>query len=270
MSGHPAFDSRHFAELRRAAGVGLGDPFTARDQTESTMDDALSAARAGAPHGATFFAEQQTRGRGRRGDRWICAPREGLTFSVLLRPAHSAPHYSAFGLAAGLAVRDAVALWISEPAWLKWPNDVLAAGKKLAGVLVESQFPSGGDPGCETRSAMVVGIGVNVHTTEFPESISRIATSLNLLDAGELPREKLLVSLLSALERRFTQYESFGFSGMSQDFERYDALRDRSISVDGEAGMARGIDPSGALRFEAASGKIRLVHGGSVLLSPGD
>src|SRR5262245_9701989 len=111
-----------------------------RDRTESTMDDALRAARGGAPHGATFVADEQTRGRGRRGGVWISAPREDLTFSVLLRPARQASHYVAFSLAVGLAVRDAVAPWVSTPVRLKWPNDVLAGEKKLAGVLIESQF----------------------------------------------------------------------------------------------------------------------------------
>ena len=103
------FDSARFQSERDARGLTLGWPLSWRDETQSTNDDALGAAKNGAPHGAVFGAESQTRGRGRRGSEWLSTPGAGLWFSLLLRPDLPAELAPGLALCAGLAVREAVA-----------------------------------------------------------------------------------------------------------------------------------------------------------------
>src|SRR5690242_13631390 len=136
----PSFDVRRFSDLRTTHHVLLGDPFVFEPETTSTNDLALAAADAGAPHGATFVADVQTRGRGRHGHTWTSPPGENLTFSVLLRPTVEAPRANGLALVVGLAVRAAAARHVAGAViGIKWPNDVVVGEKKLAGILVESR-----------------------------------------------------------------------------------------------------------------------------------
>src|SRR5258705_10757688 len=110
-----SFDTAVFERQCAARGVGLGRPVSWRDETESTNDDALAAAKSEAPHGALFGAELQSRGRGRRGSAWLSEPAAGLWFSLLLRPELSAELAPGLSLCAGLAVREAVATRLTLP-----------------------------------------------------------------------------------------------------------------------------------------------------------
>ena len=254
------FNLDRCTSLLAGRGVALGQPLEYRAVTGSTNDDAMAAARAGAPHGATFVADEQTRGRGRRGHRWSAAPGESLTFSVVLRPELPLERLSALTLAVGLAVRDAIAPRIHAPAKVKWPNDVLVDGRKLAGVLVESQLASG------ALSAVVVGIGLNVAMRELPAEIRGTASSLALSGATDLDREALLVDLLQALDGRVQSYEREGLAAMLDELARFDALAGRRVRVDPVTGIARGIDRDGALLVEDDSGTRQRVMSGTVEL----
>src|SRR5215472_4561867 len=121
------------------------------EETGSTNADLLAEAQAGAGEGLVLVAEAQTAGRGRLGRRWISPPRRALTFSVLLRPAVPAGLLGWVPLLAGVAVASALEHTAGVDARLKWPNDVLAGGAKLAGILAE-----------RWGSAIVVGTGINV------------------------------------------------------------------------------------------------------------
>jgi BirA family transcriptional regulator, biotin operon repressor / biotin---[acetyl-CoA-carboxylase] ligase len=252
------FDAARFSELARGRGLALGSPLTALEVTESTNDLALDAARAGAPHGATFIAEQQTRGRGRRGRQWSSPPGQNLTFSTLLRPKLEPERASSLTLAVGLAVRDVVAARVGAEVGVKWPNDVVAQGRKVAGILVESQLVSG------RISALVVGIGLNVSMRDLPPDISEIATSLALLGSAELERERLLCDLLAELDRRVRAHEALGLPALLDELRAHDALLGRRISVEGAVGVARGIDRSGALLVEDERGQVSPIVSGTV------
>lgn len=254
----PAFDPARAEALLAGRHAVLGRPLDYRAVTGSTNDDAMAAARAGAPHGATFVADEQTAGRGRRGHRWSAAPGENLTFSVLLRPRLELERLSALTLAVGLAVRDAVARRVRAPVQVKWPNDVFVGGRKIAGILVESQLTAG------RLSAVVVGVGFNVGMRELPEEIRESATSLALLDAAELDREALLVDLLEALATRAETYERAGLEPMLDELARHDALRGTRVRIEGVEGIARGIDRDGALLVEDSAGTRRRVLSGTV------
>src|SRR5690606_23130214 len=115
-------------------------------------------------HGTVWVAESQTGGRGRQGRAWVSPRGENLLFSVLLRIACVPMRVPLIALVSGLAVRDAVARVLPDREVLvKWPNDVLVSGKKIAGVLVESSIAG------SKVDHVVVGIGINVHTRHFPE-----------------------------------------------------------------------------------------------------
>jgi len=218
----------------------------------------MAAARAGAPHGLTFVADEQISGRGRRGHRWSAAPGDDLVFSVLLRPRLELERLSALTLAVGLAVRDAVAPRVEAPVTVKWPNDVFVSGRKLAGILVESQLAAG------KLSAVVVGVGLNVGTRELPEELRDSATSLSLLGVSGPGREVLLVDLLEALGARVGSYERAGLEPMLDELRRHDALRGRRVRIEGVTGTAQGVDRDGALVVEDGAGARHRILSGTV------
>ena len=255
-----AFDSERFASLRRERGLSLGEPLSAVAVTGSTSDDAMAAARAGAPDGATFVADSQTQGRGRRGARWASPPGENLLFSVVLRRSFTPERASTLTLAVGLGLRDALARRVSTPVRIKWPNDLIAADKKLAGILLESQLQSG------AIEALVVGIGINVAMRDLPPEIASIATSLALLGAEDLERAGLLSDVLESIDARIRVHEGQGLEPILAELRAHDALLGKRIRVDELAGTASGIAESGALLLRDEAGAEHAVRSGSVEL----
>ncbi|HEY4102967.1 MAG TPA: biotin--[acetyl-CoA-carboxylase] ligase [Polyangiaceae bacterium] len=255
-----AFDAQRFRALSRERKPALGRPLMYQPVTGSTNDDALLAARSRAPHGSVFLADEQTKGRGRRGHAWFAAPGESLLFSVLLKPELELAQTSALTLAIGLALRDAIAPHITLSPELKWPNDLLVSGKKLAGVLVESQLQG------ERLQAVVVGVGLNVATREFPPEIAGIATSLALLGAAQLEREALLFELLDAMANRIAAYQRHGVPGLLEELNAVDALRGKRVRVEDVCGIGRGLDEQGRLLLEDDAGKVQAVLSGTVEL----
>jgi BirA family transcriptional regulator, biotin operon repressor / biotin---[acetyl-CoA-carboxylase] ligase len=254
------FDADSFRVRARERKPLLGRPLMFKPVTGSTNDDALLAARSGAPHGSVFVTDEQTAGRGRRGNSWLAAPGEALLFSVLLRPKLELPQTSALTLAIGLALRDAVSQRIAPSAEIKWPNDLLVSGKKLAGVLVESQLQG------DRLQAVVVGIGLNVASREFPEEIAARATSLALLGAARLEREPLLEDILEAIAARLDAYQRTGVAGILSELNIADALRGKRVRVDDQIGIGRGLDEQGRLLLEDEAGDVHAVLSGTVEL----
>jgi BirA family biotin operon repressor/biotin-[acetyl-CoA-carboxylase] ligase len=158
------------------------------EQAGSTNAVVAERAAAGEAAGLVVVAEQQLIGRGRLDRVWVSPPRAGLTFSVLLRPSLPPAQWAWLPLLAGVAVAQAVHAQAKVDVALKWPNDVLIAGRKTAGLLAEAVAPGG----------LVVGIGLNVTTTraELPRDD---ATSLRLEDAATTDRDTLLRAILREL-----------------------------------------------------------------------
>lgn len=151
------------------------------DSLDSTSEEAFRQLAAGtAGHGATFVAERQTKGRGRRGQRWTTTPGESIALSLIVEPSvagRTTPlHPALLTMSAGLAVLDVARACGVTSARLKWPNDLLSEGAKLAGILVESRSLPG------QPAPYVVGVGLNVSQTSFPEELrlERPVTSLRL------------------------------------------------------------------------------------------
>ena len=250
--------------LVAALGCGLGRPMILLAETSSTNDVATRAARDGAPHGATWVAEQQTRGRGRRGHAWLSPPGEGLLFSVLLRVACVPARIPPIALVAGLAVRDAVAAASGASIAIKWPNDVLASGRKVAGVLVEAVTVG------SRVEAIVIGIGINVHTRAFPAEIADTATSIaRVASPGSAPldRAAILAGVLAGLDRDVHVVVGRGLGLLRGRLEQADALRDHRVRSDGgEEGMASGIDEDGRLLVRRDDGILTRWSAGEVHL----
>jgi BirA family biotin operon repressor/biotin-[acetyl-CoA-carboxylase] ligase len=261
-------DLERVPELVAESGSQLGRPFHFQARTESTNDDARRAAKAGAPHGTTWLAEEQTAGRGRQGRSWLSPPGESLLFSVLLRIDLAPAKVPRVALVAGLAVRDAVARAApSARVTIKWPNDVEIEGRKVAGILVE-----GITAGSKTQ-AVVVGMGINVHTRTFPPEIEDRATSIALASRGGPPpdRAALLADVLASLDREVHVVGGRGLGLLRSRIEAADALRGRTVHSDnGDEGTAFGIDDDGRLLVRLASGTLVRWSSGEVhLIRPG-
>jgi BirA family biotin operon repressor/biotin-[acetyl-CoA-carboxylase] ligase len=261
------FDAARFGALAR--GLTLGHPLVATLETGSTNDDALTAARDGAPHGALFVTEEQHAGRGRRGNRWLGARSEGLLFSLVLRPALRVERAPALALLAGLAVRAVVSERLEQAgasvrALVKWPNDVVIARPKLAklaGILVESQVRGG------QLSAAIVGIGLNVGRLELPSDLETSATSLANLGV-RAEREELLRDILLALEERLMRLENpeTPLETLATELAAFDALFGKKLRVENLCGSGAGIDDEGCLKVIDESRVTRLVRSGHVEL----
>ncbi|MEO8902648.1 MAG: biotin--[acetyl-CoA-carboxylase] ligase [Polyangiaceae bacterium] len=255
-----AFDAEQFRARTREQKPKLGRPLMYQAVTGSTNDNALLAARSGAPHGSVFVADEQTAGRGRRGNTWHAAPGENLLFSVLLRPQLELAQTSALTLAMGLALRDAVTPLINREALIKWPNDLLVGGKKLAGVLVESQLQG------DRLEAVVVGVGLNVASREFPAEIAARATSLAVLGAARLEREPLLFEILAAIATRVQAYQEHGVPGILAELNAADALRGQRVRVDAQTGVGVGLDEQGRLLVKDDTDAVHAIFSGTVEL----
>jgi BirA family transcriptional regulator, biotin operon repressor / biotin---[acetyl-CoA-carboxylase] ligase len=222
-----------------------------REMTSSTNDDVREAARAGAPAGLVVVAERQQSGRGRRGAAWVSPPGEGLAFSVLFRPLEPKALWPRLSLAAGLAVAEGLDRY-GVAAEVKWPNDIWIGGKKISGILVEAG-----------EDFVVVGIGINVGVTEFPEALEDIATSL-ALECGEAP--ELPVVLASVLERLPVWQAKIGadFDELLRRFRERCALTGKSVRLtcaDGVlTGEAAGIGDGGELLVRTPDGLRRIVQ----------
>ena len=262
-------DERALLRALELRGSSLGLPLTVVPRTASTNDDARRAAHAGAPHGAAFLADEQTSGRGRGDHRWHSPPGENLYLSVVLRPrlppGAAAPITLVCGLVVAGVVERALASTGAPPSpsgvKLKWPNDVLVSGRKIAGVLVEGQIRG------DALHSLVVGVGLNVRARRFPDDIADRATSLALLGA-EPPREELAADLLAALGFAVARFETHGLAVFQAELATRDGLRGRRMAVGNMEGVASGIDGEGRLLVSTPDGALCPVIAGEVSVIP--
>lgn len=233
------------------------------DSLPSTNTEAARQAALGAPEGLCVVAREQTAGRGRRERAWVSPKDAGLYVSVVLRPTLPARHWPLITLAAALAVRDALLEACGLEADIKWPNDLLAGGRKLCGILAETA------EGARNR-AVVLGIGVNLRRGSFPEEISDTATSVEEQTGRAPDAESLLASLTTSLATRYeTLHTHDGAEATLRDWQRHSTYaHDRRVRValaqETFEGTTRGLDPDGALRVETHPGTIRTVTAGDV------
>jgi BirA family biotin operon repressor/biotin-[acetyl-CoA-carboxylase] ligase len=243
----------------------LGHHLIARGEAESTNDLAWDALAAGAPEGTVVVADVQTRGRGRDGRGWHTAPGKGLALSALVAPGCDARDAGALPLIAGLALARGLDT-LGVRAELRWPNDVLHDGRKLAGILCESRR-GGAAPG--TGAAVVVGVGLNVlHARDdWPADIAGTATSLAL--AGHaVSREQGAAAFLNAFEPLLDALEAGGVAPLLDAWRERAAFWGQPVrarTAGGEVrGIARRLDARGALVLALEDGREATVVAGDV------
>ena len=217
--------------------------------TDSTNERLLAALNTGDIHGQVLLAEHQTAGRGRRGDRWISPPGSGLCLSLGWRFEQPPATFSALSLVVGMAITASLRELGVSSAMLKWPNDILSEGGKLAGILIEMRAEAGGP--CRT----VIGIGINVEMSERARAlIDQPVADFTHATGVSVSRNRLAGVLLSALARCLPQFGRDGFAVFRDDWRRYDALVDKAVKLElpnrTVSGIARGVDGHGALLIE--------------------
>jgi BirA family biotin operon repressor/biotin-[acetyl-CoA-carboxylase] ligase len=232
---------------------------------DSTNAQARQLAENGAREGEIVIAEQQTHGRGRLGRIWVSPPFVNLYLSVVLRPELPPVQAPQITLTAAVALADTVACFTPEPPAIKWPNDILVRGKKLAGILTESSVSA------ERINYVILGIGVNINFAHalMPEAIRGRATSLMECAGETVSREAFLGRLIQHLDRCYGILGEAGFDRIAPRWEAYFNLRGQRVRVemgDGAlAGVAKGIDGDGALIVKGERGEFHRILAGDVI-----
>lgn len=233
-------------------------------ETDSTNLRAHELGKAGAAEGTVVIADRQTAGRGRLGRTWCSPPGVNLYASVLVRPPVAPRHASQLTFLSAAAVARAVAESSGLKATVKWPNDVLVGGRKLAGLLNEL------DAETERIHYLILGIGVNLNmqAEQFPGDLRYPATSLMLECGHKISRTDFARCLLRHLDRLYALYLARGFEPILAAWQEYFDLCGRMVEVDYQdrrvAGCVKGLDKDGALLLERADGSTERVLAGDV------
>jgi BirA family biotin operon repressor/biotin-[acetyl-CoA-carboxylase] ligase len=237
----------------------LGQLFHFFESIGSTNDFAKELAHDDAPHGTLVFADEQTAGHGRGERRWLTYRGSGLAFSLVLRPERSMwENIGIVGCMTALAVLEGMNKDGIE-AEIKWPNDVLINGSKVAGVLVEAAWR-----GAELAS-LVVGVGVNVRPASVPsaDQLDYPATCIETWSDRSVDR---MVLLLGILESMAHWWPRLGSEELTQSINRALAFRDQEVKLVGEKetvqGFVRQVKSDGRLRIATESGEISVGSGG--------
>lgn len=231
------------------------------ESVDSTNTEAIKQARAGASEGLCVIARQQTAGRGRQGRSWVSDPDSGLYFSMVLRPRIEGRLLPLITLMAGIAVHDTLAGFGLKPD-IKWVNDLLVEDKKICGILAEAvETPAG--------LAVIVGIGINLRSDNFPSELAATATSIEAVTGLRLTADDLARPLTDQLSEHYSVLQQ----GHTETI--IDRWRQRSTFFSGKAikvdiagtsieGVTDGLEANGALRVRMPNGDLRIVQAGDV------
>jgi BirA family biotin operon repressor/biotin-[acetyl-CoA-carboxylase] ligase len=250
-------------------GEILGREVHWAETVDSTNTWARQLARAGAVEGTVALAEAQTAGRGRLGRSWFSPPGANVYLSIVLRPEVPPARAPQLTLVAGTAVAATIASLVGARPALKWPNDVLLSGAKVAGLLTEM------DSEADRVAFVVLGIGVNLNTSaeDLRSGVGATATSILAATGRAVERAGFVGRLLGELEGRYRRYLAEGFAGLREEWESYSCVTGREITVagpDGERrGRAVGIDADGALLLRDPGGAVLRVLAGDVTVVDG-
>lgn len=255
-------------QIQAALGAGASR-FAIDVRASCTSSNTLLYERAqeGAASGSVLVCEEQTAGRGRRGRAWIAPPGGSLAFSLLWRFMPAAAGPAGLSLAVGVALANALGSLGAKSLELKWPNDVLHSGRKLAGILIELV------PGAGEGTVAVIGVGLNVRLPQdFEREAGFEATDLAAAIPTPPSRSVALVRLLEELDVTLTRFEHQGFAGIRDAWLARQAYRGRQVRVTlGEKtlieGQSVGVDHDGALLVLTADG-VERVLAGDVSLRP--
>jgi BirA family biotin operon repressor/biotin-[acetyl-CoA-carboxylase] ligase len=236
------------------------------ERTTSTNDIMARLAGDGVKEGAVVFAESQSRGRGRLGRHWISPPRKGLWFSILLRPNLAPQSATQLTVAAATALARALAQQTNLAPEIKWPNDILIGGKKVAGILTELTAE------LDHVKEVVLGIGVNVNLelSELPRDLRGLATSLRIESGQVVDRAELAVAILREMDGDYDRIRRGQFESVAAEWQQRCGTLGRQVSIHvGERvirGRAEALDGQGALLLRTQHGHLERIIGGDVTM----
>ena len=264
-------DALHADDLlaRLAGNRVVGRDIQVFKETASTNDSVERLARDGAAEGVVIFAESQTRGRGRLGRQWVSPAGMGLWFSVLLRPLLRPKETTRLTVAAATAIRRAIRSVTGLHPGIKWPNDLLIEGRKVAGILTELSAETD-----RVRYVILgVGVDVNQNASDFPKSIASTAGSLRMLAGTPVDRAALAAEVLRRLDEDYARICGGHFQEVAEEWESAcDTLGKRVCIRIGDRlveGRAEALDADGALLLRTQHGHLECVTGGDLTLETG-
>jgi BirA family biotin operon repressor/biotin-[acetyl-CoA-carboxylase] ligase len=242
------------------------------DTVDSTQAVAFALAERGAADRTVVVADQQLQGRGRRGRTWRAPAGTSLLASVIVRPRVPQPLLATLSLTTAVAAAEALRRVARVDAKLKWPNDVLVAGRKIAGILLESRITGraeagGSVPNGHTSLVTIIGVGINLGQREFPPDLADSATSVAIETGHAAGRESMLTALLEEFDVWRGRLEVEGFEPVREAWRRLSDTLGRKVTVDTVTGVAVDLDSDGALLVDV-DGSLKRVVAGTV--STGD
>jgi BirA family transcriptional regulator, biotin operon repressor / biotin---[acetyl-CoA-carboxylase] ligase len=259
-------DLLHADDLLARLGKTLviGRDIRVFQETTSTNDVVEKLARDGVNEGVVVFAEAQTRGRGRLGRKWASPAGKGLWFSVLLRPELRPVETTQVTVTAATAVRRALSSFTGLEALIKWPNDILVRGKKVAGILTELRAE------LDEVKYVILGIGVdvNLNTGDLPAEVRKTASSLKVELGNPVSRPDLAVAILHELDHDYDRLKSKDFAGLGEEWEEHCATLGHNVVIRmGERhfqGRAEALGETGELLLRTEHGHLERIVGGDV------
>lgn len=235
-------------------------------ETSSTSDVLEKLAREGVREGLVVFAESQTRGRGRLGRQWVSPPGRGIWFSALLRPALRPQAATRLTVAAATALARAIRREVPLRPEIKWPNDIMIHGRKVAGVLTELS----GELDSVRHVTLGIGINANLDRDDLPAHLHASATSLKLELGRTVDRASLAAALLQELDDAYACIADDRFAGLADEWSAQCTTLGRAVSVvTGNrriVGHAESLDSEGALLVRTQYGRLERIVGGDVTL----
>jgi BirA family biotin operon repressor/biotin-[acetyl-CoA-carboxylase] ligase len=244
----------------------IGRDIRVFQQTTSTNDVIEKLARDGVKEGVVVFAESQTRGRGRLGRKWLSPAQGGLWFSVLLRPDLRPQETTQLTVAAAIALVRAIEAATQLQPEIKWPNDILIQGRKVAGILTELSAE------LDHVKYVILGIGVNVAigANEFPAEFRKTATSLKAEAGRPIARAELASAILRELDHDYVRIRAGHFAAVADEWESRCSTLGRDVVIrigDRQIrGRAESLGEDGALLLRKEHGHLERITGGDVRL----
>ncbi len=239
----------------------IGRRFFAFGKVTSTNEMAAQLAEAGVYDGTVVTAEEQTHGRGRLGRSWYSPPGAGIYVSIILRPKFRAELAPGISIMTALALSETLNEYMLGKVQVKWPNDVLIEGKKVAGILTELSADG------PTINQLIVGVGINVNhrAGDFPADIRDHATSIRRASGRNEQRVLLLQRFLARFEKEYSKYEKDGLARSRTRLKAYSSLLGHDVTLvsgtDTITGHAVDIDREGRLVLRTKEGKASIASG---------
>lgn len=264
LSEEPDRLSEQLLRSSLTPGCLIGRKIISVDQTDSTNADTFTLAEQGEGEGLVFLADSQLKGKGRLGRNWVSPAGVNLYCSILLRP--QIPPFEAAQLTflSAVAVARAIRLTTGLQPEIKWPNDLLLNGKKVAGLLNEMHAET------DRVGFVILGIGVNLNMdgSQFPEDLRTPATSLAIETGKSVSRRLFTVCLLNELDAEYGRFLEFGFGPVREEWGTFCNASGKMLQVLNEGavveGAFAGLDHDGAMLLQVADGTLERIMTGDV------